>query len=60
MRLTSKHTFVLLPTIAAVSGSCVIDVTFTPAAAGVLTAAVSKANNAIGSPHTVAITGTRR
>jgi len=38
--------------------NCTIHGHFTPAATGALTAAVSIANNAIGSPQTVALTGT--
>ena len=42
----------------AAGASCAITVTFTPAAAGVLTAAVSIADNVTGSPQTVPLTGT--
>jgi methionine-rich copper-binding protein CopC len=42
----------------AAAASCAITVTFTPAASGALTAAVSIADNAVGSPQTVALTGT--
>ena len=42
----------------AVGGSCTISVTFTPSAAGVLTAAISVADNGAGSPQTVGLTGT--
>ena len=38
--------------------SCSISVIFTPAAAGNLAAAISVADNATGSPHTVALAGT--
>jgi hypothetical protein len=38
-------------------GNCVITVTFTPTAQGVRTASVSIADNAAGSPQTVALTG---
>jgi hypothetical protein len=39
-------------------GSCVITVTFKPAAKGTLTASVNLADNATGSPQKVALTGT--
>lgn len=39
------------------SGSCAINVTFTPTASGPRTAAVSVADNAAGSPQTVSISG---
>jgi len=42
----------------AVNGSCTMSVTFTPAAIGSLTAAVSIADNAHGSPQTVNLIGT--
>jgi len=42
----------------AAGGSCTISVTFTPAARGSFTAAVSIADNASGSPQTVALSGT--
>jgi hypothetical protein len=42
----------------AVGASCAITVTFKPAAAGALTAAVSIADNAPGSPQKIALTGT--
>ena len=45
-------------TVAAGSGSCTIQVTFTPSAAGSRSASVSVTDNASGSPHTVALTGT--
>jgi hypothetical protein len=38
--------------------TCSVDVTFSPAAAGAKTASVSISDNAKGSPHTVALTGT--
>jgi hypothetical protein len=40
------------------SGSCSINVTFTPTASGSRSATVSVADNAAGSPHTVSLTGT--
>jgi len=42
----------------AASASCTVAVTFTPAAVGILTATVSIADNAAGSPQTVTLTGT--
>jgi trimeric autotransporter adhesin len=42
----------------AAGGNCTISVTFTPAASGSFTAAVSVADNASGSPQTVALSGT--
>ena len=42
----------------AVSGSCTINVTFTPSTTGARSAAISVADNAAGSPQTVALTGT--
>ena len=42
----------------AASATCAITVTFTPASAGSLSAAVSVVDSANGSPHTAAITGT--
>jgi subtilase family serine protease len=42
----------------AVTASCIISVTFKPAAPGVLTASLSFADNAVGSPQTVALSGT--
>jgi subtilase family serine protease len=42
----------------AAAASCTITVTFTPAATGALSASVSIADNASGSPQTVALTGT--
>jgi hypothetical protein len=45
-----------IPT-AAGGGSCLITVTFTPTAQGVRTASLSIADNAAGSPQTVALTG---
>jgi len=42
----------------AASGSCTITVTFQPASTGTLTAKVSVADNATGSPQTVTLTGT--
>ena len=41
----------------AVNASCAISVTFTPTASGVVTATVSVADNAAGSPQTVTLTG---
>ena len=38
--------------------NCVISVTFTPLATGARTAAVTITDNALGTPHTVALTGT--
>ena len=45
-------------TVAAGSGSCTIQVTFTPSATGSRSASVSVTDNASGSPHTVALSGT--
>ena len=45
-------------TVAAGSGSCIIQVTFTPSATGSRSASVSVTDNASGSPHTVALSGT--
>jgi hypothetical protein len=45
------------PATVALGGSCLITVTFTPAAQGVRTASVSIADNAPGSPQTVPLTG---
>ncbi|HXJ96314.1 MAG TPA: choice-of-anchor D domain-containing protein [Terriglobia bacterium] len=42
----------------AAGASCIINVTFTPLALGIRTASVSIADNATGSPQTVALTGT--
>src|SRR5262245_39925626 len=42
----------------AVGASCTISVTFTPSAAGSRTASVSISDNAVGSPHTVPLSGT--
>ncbi len=42
----------------AASGSCAINVTFTPGATGARTAAVTIADSATGSPQTVSLTGT--
>ena len=42
----------------AAGGNCTISVTFTPAASGSFTASVSVADNASGSPQTVALSGT--
>ncbi len=42
----------------AVGATCTITVTFTPASAGNLSASISVADNATGSPHTAALTGT--
>jgi hypothetical protein len=42
----------------AAGASCLITVTFTPQATGTLTAKVSVADNATGSPQTVSLTGT--
>jgi hypothetical protein len=41
-----------------IGSSCTISVTFTPAAAGALTATLSVADNAAGSPQTTTLTGT--
>jgi uncharacterized repeat protein (TIGR01451 family) len=46
------------PASLAVDANCTISVTFTPTAAGTRTAAISIADNATGSPQTVALTGT--
>ena len=40
------------------SGNCSISVTFTPTAPGIRVAAVTITDNAVGSPHTFALTGT--
>jgi uncharacterized repeat protein (TIGR02543 family) len=45
-------------TILAVGASCVIDVTFTPTAAGTRTGVLTVVDNAAGSPHTVSLSGT--
>ena len=42
----------------AAGGSCTISVTFTPAAAGARSAAVSITDSATGSPHSIALSGT--
>ncbi|MGH9537614.1 MAG: choice-of-anchor D domain-containing protein, partial [Terriglobales bacterium] len=42
----------------AAGASCTVNVTFTPSAASALTATLSVADNAAGSPHTAALTGT--
>jgi hypothetical protein len=42
----------------AISGSCSISVTFTPASAAKFSATLSVADNASGSPHTTTLTGT--
>jgi uncharacterized protein (DUF1800 family) len=42
----------------AAGASCTINVSFTPAASGALTASISVADNASGSPHVAALTGT--
>jgi len=42
----------------AAGGSCTVSVTFKPIAAGTLTASLGFADNATGSPQTVALTGT--
>jgi cardiolipin synthase len=42
----------------ATTGNCMVFVTFTPTTTGTLTAAVSVADNATGSPQSVALTGT--
>jgi hypothetical protein len=42
----------------AAGGTCTISVTFTPASAGSLSAAISVADNAAGSPHSAVVTGT--
>lgn len=42
----------------AVGASCAITVTFTPATAGSMTAALSVTDDAAGSPHTAALSGT--
>jgi uncharacterized repeat protein (TIGR01451 family) len=46
------------PASLAVDANCTISVTFTPTAAGTRTAAISIADNATGSPQTVALNGT--
>jgi Pro-kumamolisin, activation domain/Abnormal spindle-like microcephaly-assoc'd, ASPM-SPD-2-Hydin len=45
------------PATMAVNGSCTITVTFTPQAGGTLTASVSVADNASGSPQSATLTG---
>lgn len=45
-------------TLAAVSGSCTIQVTFTPTTVGSRSASISVSDNAAPSPQTVALTGT--
>lgn len=42
----------------AAGGSCIINVTFTPTAAGTRGGAISVTDNAAGSPHKIALTGT--
>jgi hypothetical protein len=42
----------------AAGSTCTVTVTFTPASAAAFTAAISVADNASGSPHTAALTGT--
>jgi Abnormal spindle-like microcephaly-assoc'd, ASPM-SPD-2-Hydin/NHL repeat len=42
----------------AAGANCTITVTFTPSAAGSLSASISVVDNATGSPHTAALTGT--
>ncbi len=46
------------PATLAAGASCAISVTFTPAASGSRTATLAVADDAAGSPHTVALTGT--
>jgi len=46
------------PASLAVSGSCLLSLTFTPTAAGTRSAAVTITDNANGSPQSVALTGT--
>lgn len=45
-------------TTVAASATCTVKVTFKPTASGTLTASLSIADNASGSPHTVSLTGT--
>jgi len=40
------------------SSSCTVDIAFTPSTAGSLTATVSVADNAVGSPQSISLTGT--
>jgi hypothetical protein len=42
----------------AANGSCTINVTFTPAAAGTRSASLAISDNAAGSPHAIALSGT--
>jgi len=46
------------PATVAVNATCTVSVTFAPTAAGSRTASASIADNAAGSPHTVALSGT--
>ena len=48
----------LSPTTLAAGASCTIGATFAPAAAGARAASIQVADNATGSPHTVALSGT--
>ena len=54
----SSYTQTNTCTSVAIAGTCAITVTFTPTASGTLTASVSIADNASGSPQTVSLTGT--
>src|SRR5207253_626620 len=52
------NTCPISPNTLAASGTCTINLTFTPTAAGSRTASVSVNDNAAGSPQTVALSGT--
>lgn len=52
------NTCPLSPATLAVNGSCTFSVTFTPAATGTRTTSISINDNAAGSPHAVALSGT--
>ena len=55
---TQTNNCPISPTTLAAGGTCTISATFTPHAAGSRTASLSVTDNAGGSPHTVALTGT--
>ena len=52
------NTCPLSPATLATSASCSISVTFTPGAAGTRSASLTISDNAVGSPHSVALSGT--
>src|SRR5207244_4070481 len=52
------NTCPISPNTLAASGTCTINLTFTPTAAGSRTASVSVNDNAAGSPQTIALSGT--